>query len=153
MATRVTTYDPAAVAVSVAGNIITGFAPGRMMEYRPDAPVWQDALGVDNEVVRWATNNPMGTISLFLLQSSNSNFTLSTLLNLDRLTASQTAPFIIQDKSGTDTPTRMIATLGWVNTQAVLAWGAGPETRRWDLRLVLPIHDVHGLGEDNVISL
>lgn len=150
---RVTTYDPAKVLVAVSGSIISGYAPGRMVEFRPDAPVWTDALGVDNEVVRWAPSNPMATLSLYLSQASNSNFILSTLLNLDRLTSTQVAPVIIQDKSGPGEPTRVIAKLGWLNVQPTLAWSAGPEARKWDLRLVLPLHDVRGLDQDAVISL
>lgn len=153
MTLRVTTYDPAKVQVIVSGNHITGFARGRMIEYRPDAPVWADALGVDNEPVRWATNNPMGTLILTLSQASVSNLILSTLLNLDRLTSSQLAPVVVQDRSGTDTPTRIIAKMGWINTQPGLVWGAGPEPRQWNIRLILPIHDVHGLGQNDVITL
>lgn len=152
MAVRVTTYDPAKVRLIVAGNIITGFAPNRLIQYRPDVAVWSDALGVDNEPVRWATNNPMATVSIFLSQSSPSNFTLSTLLNLDRLTATQTAPFILEDGNSA-IPTRILAKLGWVSEQPGMSWNPGPETRQWNIRLVLPIHDVHGLDETEVIRL
>ncbi len=153
MAVRVTTYDPAKVTVSVAGVIVTGFAPGRMIEYRPDAAVWADDLGVDNEPVRWMINNPMGTLTLQLAQSSQSNFTLGTLLNLDRLTAAQVSPVVVEDRSGTGEPTIMIAKLGWVSVQPTLAWSAVPEPRQWDIRLVLPFHNVQGLGVDDVITL
>lgn len=153
MATRVTTYDPARVSVSVAGNIITGYAPGQMIQYRPDVEVWADALGVDNEPVRWATGNPMATLILFLSQASPSNFVLSTLLNLDRITSAQPAPVIIEDKNGLGTPTRVAALIGWVKAQPPLAWGAGPTVRQWDIRLVKVLHDTHGLDQDPVISL
>ena len=153
MATRVTTYNPADVQVSVAGNIISGYAPGRMVEYRPDAPVWTDALGVDNEAVRWALSNPMATLSLILAQSSTSNFVLSALLNLDRITGAQIAPVLVQDMSGDGLPTSIIAKLGWLNTQPPLLWGANAGVRQWDLRLVLVAHDIHGLDQDEVITL
>ena len=145
MATRVTTYDPAKVDLVVAGNIITGFASGRMLEYRPDAPVWQDALGVDNEPVRWQTNNPMATLIFNLTQSSTSNFVLGALLNVDKLTASSPAPVLMEDRSGTGAPTIIIAKLGWLNSQPVLAWGAGPEARQWSLRLLMPMRPIMSL--------
>lgn len=154
MATRVVTYDPAKVSVSVAGNIIAGYAQGQMIQYRPDALVWEDALGVDNEPVRWASNNPMGTLTLILAMSSPSNGPLGLLLNLDRLTASQTSPVIVEDRSGgRGTPTRMIAKLGWVSAQPALNWGSGPEPRQWDIRLVMPLHDIHGFNETPGISI
>lgn len=153
MAVRVTTYDPAKVIVTVAGNIIAGYAPGQMVQYRPDVPVWADALGVDNEPVRWASGNPMATLTFFLSQASTSNFILSALLNLDRITSTQPAPVTITDSSGPGEPTIVIAQLGWVSEQPALLWGATPTARQWDIRLMRPVHVVQGLDQNPTISL
>ncbi len=153
MATRVTTYNPADVIVSVAGNRITGFAPGRMVEHRMDVVVWTDAIGVDNEPVRWALHNPFSTLTLTLLQSSTANFILGGILNLDKITGAQVAPVIVQDKSGDGVPTRIITKTAWINTQPAMVWSQGIEVRQWVLRLVDPIHDIRGLDRTSAISL
>lgn len=140
---RVTTYDPAEVQVSVGGFIISGFAQGRLIEYRPEQDVISDGEGVDGEVARWARNNPLSTLTLALMQGAASNFTLNTLLNVDRLTLAGVLPILITDRNGAQ-PTRLLAGQGWVKAQPDIRWSATAEPREWQLRMMNTIHDIHG---------
>lgn len=161
MTTRVSTYDPAKVQVVVGGAIITGFAPGRMIQYRDDGPVISDDEGVDGESVRWRRLNPFGTLTLFLSQASGANFILSSLLNVDRITLAGIVPVMVQDRSAGRTPgilgggtsgipTRIIAGNGWIMNQPDMVWGDSPESRQWDIRVLDAVHDIRGYEESAV---
>ena len=153
MATRVTTYNPSDIHVVFGGHLISGYSPGRMMEYVPDAPVWEDGKGVDNERARWQTNDPYSTLSVYLQPSSKSNATLNDILNLDRLTGTQFLPVSFQDVNGPGTPSSIIAITGWLNKQPDIVYSDGVESRKWDIRMVLSIHEINGWDETPPITL
>jgi hypothetical protein len=131
----------------VGGNVITGFVAGTMVEHRMDQDFTRDAEGVDGEPARWRRNNPFSALTLHLRPSSNSNFVMSTMFNVDRLTMAGLLPVLVEDRSGGGTPTRLLAGNAWVQRMPDLTWSDVPAPRAWTLRMINVVHDVQGYEE------
>lgn len=82
----VKTYDPANVAVTVSGVLLSGFPAGTFVSFEPNTDSFTLTTGCDGESCRSKTNNRSGRLSLTLLQSSESNQVLSALHNIDLVT-------------------------------------------------------------------
>ncbi len=156
MGTKVRTYDPAKIVVSVAGQIITGFAPGRFLEIIQDREQVADDVGVDGEPVRWAADWPLVTLSMTLALTAAANYTLGNLYNVDRLTMAAIFPVLIEDQStgeSTGRLPRMVASRGWIQTQPTWAYEGGtPVGRQWKVRMLDTIFD-HGLTSETELVL
>lgn len=153
---RVVSYDPAKVQVLIGGNVLSGFAPGTMVEVTEDTPKFADEVGVDGEPLRWNTNSPMATMTVYLMQSSTGNEALSNLHNLDRATGAALFPVSVEDKNPTDgqVPSGMIAGTAWIQGQPALAWAGGaPTARRWVIRMLSPVFHVTGQAQTDNVSL
>lgn len=64
------TYDPKDVSVTLDGKIVTGFAEGSMVSAGKDEENFQTKVSAKGEVYVAKTNNPLGTITVTLSQSS-----------------------------------------------------------------------------------
>lgn len=148
MAVRLATYDPAEAQLIVSGNQITGFAPGTMFEYEPDAPVFLDGEGVDGETARWLRRSPYGTVRATLSFASPDNQFLNGLLTLDRVLQLSVLPLVIQDPQSL-----LIAPSAWISSQPAIVYnGDSPATKIWEIRTLGMIHDVRGLPETSVLT-
>ncbi len=82
MATKV--YDAKQVSLVIASvPIQSGFNEGSFLTVTPVSPVFEDQVGTDGEVTRTRTNDDRATAKVKLMQTSDGNALLSTLLNLD----------------------------------------------------------------------
>lgn len=147
--TAIKTYDPAAVRLSVAGILISGFASGTFISWTPDAPPIADAYGVDGEPARWQTGNPFANLDFQLMHTSASNAVLSNLANADLLTQAGIFPVVLEDKSnpGDSQPTRIIAGRAWIQSWPGITYGnGGPSARGWRVRCLDMITDIRGQG-------
>ena len=153
MVTDVKTYDPAEVLVVVGGFIISGFAPGTLIELAPDAAPFRDDFGVDGEPARWASRNPLDSLTLSLAQSSASNFVLSNLLNADLVTHAGILPVLIMDNNTSGLRSTYVAARGWVTGPPRIQYAADPTARRWIIRLLNTLYNTKGIDGASAISI
>ncbi|UVI28168.1 DUF3277 family protein [Paenibacillus spongiae] len=81
---QATTFDAKAVTVTVGGVYLTGFADS-MVEIEKDEDNWEVKVGAQGDTVRTKVNNPLGTISVTLLQTSPQVAYLDRLANTGEL--------------------------------------------------------------------
>lgn len=66
----VTSYDAKDVSVIVNGTYLTGFAEGTFVSYSKDEEQWNVSVGALGDTARAKVNNPLGTITVTLQQTS-----------------------------------------------------------------------------------
>lgn len=66
----VTTYDAKDVSVIVGGVYLTGFAEGTFVSYEKTEDRWAISTGSMGDTARAKVNNPLGTITVTLQQTS-----------------------------------------------------------------------------------
>jgi len=128
---RLQTFDPSRVAVTASGIVLTGFAR-EGIEAALDGDRWDDEAGVDGEVVRRATNDARGTITLHLMQSARDNQVLTDLHLADLASPVGGAfPVEIQDLLGNDL---VLAASAWILGPPRLARRRDGEANVWSIR-------------------
>jgi hypothetical protein len=129
MATR--TYSAKEVIATVNGVIISGFADGDsiVVEFNDDA--WRDAAGNDGEVARSKVNDPRGTITLTLLQTSISNDFLNGLATVDQLTGLAQLSVQIRDLRGTSLA---FSNDAWILRTPTKTYGRDVGNTEWPIR-------------------
>lgn len=80
---RIASYDAKNVSVTVGGTYITGFAESTFVEAEKTEDTFQTSVGAQGDVGVSEINNPIGTLTLTLQQTSPS------LAYLNRLAASK----------------------------------------------------------------
>lgn len=96
-------YDPNEVSILVCGIPIEGgFADGSFVEIAYTSDAFVTVVGADGDVTRSKTNDKRATITITLMQSSNSNQLLSALANLDQRAGNGAGvgPLLIKDNQG-----------------------------------------------------
>lgn len=96
----VKSYDPAEVQVIIAGIKISGFADGTFVTAARKNASFALIVGSDGEGARAKSNDRSATVTVTLLQTSDSNDALSALLNLDELSSDGVGALMIKDNSG-----------------------------------------------------
>lgn len=76
-----TSYDANDVTVTADGTFITGFAEGSMVEGEKDEDNFAASVGSQGDVIVSEVNNPLGTITITLQQTSPSVSFLNRLAN------------------------------------------------------------------------
>lgn len=66
----VTSYDAKDVSVIVNGTYLTGFAEGTFVSYSKDEEGFVTSVGAQGDIARAKVNNPLGTITVTLQQTS-----------------------------------------------------------------------------------
>ena len=97
------TYDPNQFDVIFAGYRLSGFAEGSMISLTHEANSFTDKIGVDGGVTRERSADKRATLTVSLMQTSESNEDLSALYNADRDAAngSGVGELRIVDRAGT----------------------------------------------------
>src|SRR5882672_5498738 len=81
----VKTYDPDQISIAIVGIPVTGgFAEGSMVDIEQDEDGFVEVVGTGGDVTRSKKLNRMCTMTLRLMQASDSNALLSALYNLDQ---------------------------------------------------------------------
>ncbi|BFH10697.1 DUF3277 family protein [Paenibacillus melissococcoides] len=80
-----TNYDAMDVTVTVDGTFITGFSEGSMVEGEKDEDNFAASVGAQGDVVVSEVNNPLGTITITLQQTSPSVSFLNQLANAKKM--------------------------------------------------------------------
>ncbi len=136
------TYDPKEIIVSVNGQIITGFAEEVVTVARAE-DAWRDEVGADGEVVRIASNDRRGQITITLLPTSASNLVLDALRNADEVTGGSVFAVVVQDNRGNDLH---VAGEAWIQKAPDAVYNKSAAPRVWNLRAA-NLRMVHG-GHD-----
>jgi hypothetical protein len=125
----VKTYDPKQVAIYFGPVVISGWVTASV-SYEDDS--FEHTSGVDGEEMRTKKNDGRATLTLGLVQSSDSNDYLSGIAAADRLTNSGVLPLIIKDNSGRSLVESESA---WVKKMPDFRREASPQPIEWMLSL------------------
>ena len=142
MATETKTYDPAGIAISIGGAIITGVEPGTFVTVVRSQNTWEQTIGPDGiELIRTKKNDRSALFTLTLRQSAPSNKILSNLANRDEKDSDGIVPVSITDINSPDTV--YMTGKGYIQKPADGAYGDVPQPRVWQIFLS-EVPMVHG---------
>lgn len=130
------TYDPAQVVVTLGPYLLSGFAEGTFIKVSRDEDAFSKKTGVDGETARARNKNRAGSVEVTLLQSSQSNDTLSQIAQADEVGGQGVYPLMIKDLLGT---TLVSAPFAWVKKLADVEDGKEIVDRAWTLDCASPI--------------
>jgi len=125
------TYNFKQVATIFNGHEISGFAEGTGIVVTRDEDAFTLTVGSSGEPVRSKSNNKSGTMTITLLQSSDSNAILSGLAELDELSGGGQGPFLVKDNSG---GSLAVAESAWVQKKPAAEYAAESGNREWVFR-------------------
>jgi hypothetical protein len=121
------TYDPKLVNATLGGIVILGYADGKFIEIERNTDTFELTVGASGETARTQSNNRGAKATFTLLQSSISNDNLSSLAQLDELTAAGVGAFSVGD-SGT---TYVHAPNAWIKKFPKIERGKELSTVEW----------------------
>lgn len=128
-------YDPDNVSIMVCGIPIEGgFADGTFIEIEQDSDDFVDVVGTDGAVTRSKTNDRRATITITLMQSSESNALLSALNNIDRKAknGAGVGPCLITDNQGTSL---YAGEKSWIAKPPTAGFDKTAGPRAWKIRV------------------
>lgn len=127
-------YDPTQVAVNVAGAVMHGFADGEFVTFEEDSDAFSDAVGTDGEVTRSKSSDARGTLTIKLMQSSDSNDILSAVFELDRSSPNGAGVFAasVEDLNGRSLHSGAEC---WVSKAPAVSYDRTPKPREWKIRI------------------
>lgn len=138
------TYDADQVSLLVGGILIdSGFADGEFVRIEQEGDDFTDIVGSDGEVTRSKTLDRRATVTIILMQSSDSNQALSAQSNLDRETpnGAGVVPFLLRDRQGLSIYT---AEHCWIMKPPDVGFDRVAGTREWTLRVAKLIRNDGG---------
>lgn len=123
-------YDPQQVVVVVGGVIVSGFSDGDAIIARRSEDNYSTRAGIDGGVARARNANKSGEFEFKLLQTSQANDELSSLLAIDDLVNDGLTvfPITVMDGSGRSLAA---ATQCWVKTSPEMTFGKEVTERVW----------------------
>jgi len=125
------TYDPSQVSVTLGEILMSGFAEDSMIEAERPEPTYADVAGADGQVTRAKTSDKRGTVTIHLMQSSDTNDLLSALHIADEQSNAGVRPLMIKDMSGT---TVLSASHAWIERPAAANFAKGAGERVWVIK-------------------
>jgi len=128
-------YDADQVAIIIAGRpLLGGFADGEFVRIERESPAFDDVVGTDGEVSRSKTNDNRATVTVLLMQTSDSNAILSALHNQDKIATggSGVGPLVIKDLQGT---TLYASGECWVRSTPNASFDRTATSREWEIRV------------------
>lgn len=128
------TFDPQKVSLILGTHIVSGFAADEFINVSREADNFADITGADGEVARGKINDKRGNIVITLLQTSESNDFLSTIVRTDELTGGGVFDCLIRDVNGT---TLVNGAEAWILKPADVVYSGGGEvgSREWTIRV------------------
>jgi len=126
------TYSPEDIQVAVAGILnITGFVEGSFVTISRDAPLFATTESADGMVSRVKRNSNTYTVSLSLMNTSESNDALTILAGIDHSTSVAKFPLLIKDSLGS---TVFFATSAWIENLPSTEYSTTITNRNWNIR-------------------
>lgn len=133
MGDKLSTYDAKQVKVLFGGIPLGGYAAGTFVTIERVSDAWEDESGADGETVRIKSNDKRATMTLTLLQTSDSNDVLSASANLDELSNGGVVPVAVSEINSTTT---VFSGKAWVKKQANIEYGKEISNREWVISMV-----------------
>lgn len=126
-------YDPDQVVVYFAGGLIQGFADGEFIAVEMMSDGFGDVVGTDGEVARSKSNDRRATVTIKLLQTSDSNLFLSGIhtTDLNAPAGAGVGSLLIQDLQGT---TLLNAVSAWIVKFPDQSFDRTAKSREWQIR-------------------
>lgn len=122
------TFDIRDVNVIVDGLFLTGFAEGTPITASKDEENYSTHVGAKGEVSRARNADPMGTITVTLKNTSDSNTQLNRL-------AKGIDTFPVQIVDANSLKKQAGGSIAWLEKPADLDWGAEVETIEWTFKV------------------
>lgn len=143
MASRVGTYDPKFVKVTVNGVSVTGFSDATFIAISQISEGTSSKTGADGEIARAKSSDMRHSVTITLLQTSDTNDVFSTLLLLDQRTpGGKTFPITVSDLAGR---TVFMAAQAWITKFPDAEYGQEVGDRAWVLHTGEPsIYNIGG---------
>ncbi len=124
------TYSPDQNHASFGSVRLGGFVADTFIEIEFEADAFSKQVGADGEVTRVKSLNESGTITVTLMQTSQSNDLLSAIFKRDKQNYGGVNAFKLQDTLGT---TVFTAAKCWIKKLPNLELGAEASSRVWVL--------------------
>lgn len=143
-------YDPAGVALSIGGSLMSGFEDGTFITVARNTALFNKKVSADGtNVIRTRINDRTATLTLTLQQGSPSNLILSHLATRDEARLDGVVSVSLTDVNSPDT--QFISSKAYVDKPADGEYATNATGRRWTLQLV-EVPMVHG-GAPSVEAL
>ena len=129
------TYDPNQVSISLAGILFKGYAEDEFVKVEASTDFFVDVVGVDGEdVTRSKTGDRRATVTIMLMQSSETNDLLSALLSRDDAApgGAGVGAFYLKDGSGR---TVIEGPQAWLMGPPAVSFGKQTSPREWKIRI------------------
>lgn len=120
--------DPSEFTITYGSHTIQGYADGTYITITYNANTYDAIKGADGEAARVLTNDNSVTITVTLLQTSQSNTVLSGFSNIDRKTALGQKPLFIKDNNG---DTQGGGSIAWIQKDPDVTNSKSIESRAW----------------------
>lgn len=127
---NVNTYSSKSVTITVAGNLLTGYADGDFCETSQDEDAFKKVIGADGTGSRSRNANEGGVVKVTLQSTSPSNDVLSALANNDRLLGTGIGTVLVKDASGRTVES---AQAGWVKKIPPSKFAKDQGTNVWEI--------------------
>jgi hypothetical protein len=134
-------YDPKQILILIAGVPISGLADGTFVSIERQEDAFTAVSGADGQVARVKSNNAIGTLTLTIMQTSQSNQLLSGLALADQRNNAGTFPVLIKDNEGT---TLIFSAEGWVQRMPTVEYSKDISNREWIITLSELTYNIGG---------
>jgi hypothetical protein len=127
-------YDADQITVVIAAIPISGYADGEFLTIEQESDAFSDVVGTDGEVTRSKTKDNRATVTLKLMQTSDSNDALSALYNADRAASNGAGvgAFLVRDRNGRSLFTGDAC---WIQKAPDVSFDRAPTSREWVIRV------------------
>lgn len=126
----VKTYDASQVQVILGAVPLVGAADGQFCNVTWDEDDYGKTTGADGEVSRHRMNNDSSTVTLTLLQTSDTNDLLMGYALADRTNNSGVFSLMIKDMNGRSL---FVTDSAWVQRKPDMTFSKETETREWTI--------------------
>jgi len=121
------TYSPGDVALSIGGNLMTGFADGTFVTVEREVDAMTKVVGADGEVSRTQSANYSGQLTLTLKQTSDSNRILGAYLMDDETDGSGVFDVLLKD----NLDNKVFSSEGWIRKGPNEEFSSELTNREW----------------------
>lgn len=126
------TYDPKQVVVTLNGMRLQGFSEDSMVKVTFTSPVFETVAGADGKTTRVRIHDDRAVVTVSLMQSSDGNKILSSMLNRDKATpnGAGVGTLMIADLSG---QVLIHSDTAWIKGRPEMEFGKKVNARSWEI--------------------
>ncbi|MGI4775346.1 MAG: phage structural protein [Janthinobacterium lividum] len=124
-------YNAAKLSAVFGGIPIHGFAEDTLFEIEFEDAQYNESSDIHGNITRARLNKNLATITLYLLQNSPSNNTLSSFVEADRFNDNGVFPITIKDANS---DTLFVCSAAYVKQIPKISYGSENGNREWVIR-------------------